>query len=142
MPQASINTTASSRDIGVDLGTANTLVYARGHGIVLNEPSVVAVKAGTTTALAVGAEAKEAIIAAVRATLEDCPPELSGDVMEHGIVLTGGGALLPGLDLRMASATGIPVFVADNPLDCVALGSGRCVEDLDTLGGLLAPAKP
>ncbi|MFE9632949.1 rod shape-determining protein [Streptomyces sp. NPDC006463] len=331
MPQASTNTTASSRDIGMDLGTANTLVYARGHGIVLNEPSVVAVKAGTTTALAVGTEAKEtigrtpgsitairplkdgvicdyeaaeemirhfvrkavpgrrprtrmvvcvpsgvtpverraivhastragaktvhlieepmaatigggtsevavislggivtsrslrvggdrldaaimdyvrkehslligertaenvkvaigsawpvpdrpeletltftvrgrekvggmpktlslaaaevraaldepveAIIAAVRTALEECPPELSGDVMEHGIVLTGGGALLPGLDLRMTSATGIPVFVADNPLDCVALGSGRCVEDLDTLGGLPAPAK-
>lgn len=86
-------------------------------------------------------EPVEAIIAAVRTTLEDCPPELSGDVMEHGIVLTGGGALLPGLDLRMASATGIPVFVADNPLHCAALGSGRCVEDLDALGGLLVPAK-
>ncbi|MER5930596.1 rod shape-determining protein [Streptomyces sp. NPDC002054] len=340
MPQASTNKTASSRDIGIDLGTANTLVYARGHGIVLNEPSVVAVKADTGAALAVGNEAKatigrtpgsitairplkdgvicdyeaaeemirhfvrkavpgrrlrtrmvvcvpsgvtgverraivhaatragaksvhlieepmaaaigaglpvaeprgsmvvdigggttevavislggivtsqslraggdrldaaiteyvrkehglligersaedakvaigsawpvpdrpelegrtvvvrgrekvggmprtleltaaevraaldepiEAIIAAVRTTLEDCPPELSGDVMEHGIVLTGGGALLPGLDLRMASATGIPVFVADAPLDCVALGSGRRVEELDTL---------
>ncbi|MFF1495780.1 rod shape-determining protein [Streptomyces sp. NPDC058304] len=72
---------------------------------------------------------------------DKCPPELSGDVMEHGIVLTGGGALLPGLDLRMASATGIPVFVADAPLDCVALGSGRCVEDLDTLNSLLVPAK-
>ncbi|MER7826859.1 rod shape-determining protein [Streptomyces sp. NPDC054945] len=351
MPQASSNKTASSRDIGMDLGTANTLVYARGHGIVLDEPSVVAVKAGTTSALAVGTDAKEtigrtpgsitairplrggvicdyeaaeemirhfvrkavpgrrprtrmvicvpsgvtpverraivqaatragaravhlieepmaaaigaglpvaeprgsmvvdigggtsevavislggivtsrslrvggdrldaavmdhvrkehglligertaedvklglgsawpvpdrpeletrtftvrgrervggmpktltltardvraaldepveAIIAAVRTTLEECPPELSGDVMEHGIVLTGGGALLPGLDLRMASATGIPVFVADDPLHCVALGSGRCVEDLDTLetlGGLSAPAK-
>ncbi|MFH7594996.1 rod shape-determining protein [Streptomyces racemochromogenes] len=348
MPQASTDKTASIRDIGMDLGTANTLVYARGHGIVLNEPSVVAVKAGTTTALAVGTEAKEtigrtpgsitairplkdgvicdyeaaeemirhfvrkavpgrrprarmvicvpsgvtpverraivhastragarsvhlieepmaaaigaglpvaeargsmvvdigggtsevavislggivtsqslriggdrldsaimdhvrkehslligertaedvkvaigsawpvpeqpeletraftvrgrervggmpktleltaadvraaldepveAIIAAVRTTLEECPPELSGDVMEHGIVLTGGGALLPGLDLRMASATGIPVFVADAPLDCVALGSGRCVEDLDSLGSLLSRAK-
>ncbi|GHB40003.1 rod shape-determining protein [Streptomyces cirratus] len=352
MPQTSTDAsrqkTASSRDIGIDLGTANTLVYARGHGIVLNEPSVVAVKAGTTTALAVGTEAKEtigrtpgsitairplrggvicdyeaaeemirhfvrkavpgrrprtrmvicvpsgvtpverraiihastragaksvhlieepmaaaigaglpvseprgsmvvdigggtsevavislggivtsqslrvggdrmdaaitdhvrkehalligertaedvkvaigsawpvpglpelesraytvrgrekaggmprtleltaldvraaldepveAVIAAVRTTLEECPPELSGDVMERGIVLTGGGALLPGLDLRIASATGIPVFVADAPLDCVALGSGRCVEDMDTLAGLLAPAK-
>ncbi|WP_406508630.1 rod shape-determining protein [Streptomyces sp. NBC_00212] len=82
----------------------------------------------------------ESIIAAVRVTLEECPPELSGDVMEHGIVLTGGGALLPGLDLRLASATGIPVFVADNPLDCVALGSGKCVEDFDQLQKLLASA--
>ncbi|RCH68591.1 rod shape-determining protein [Streptomyces sp. SDr-06] len=85
-------------------------------------------------------EPVESIIAAVRVTLEECPPELSGDVMEHGIVLTGGGALLPGLDLRMASATGIPVFVADDPLDCVALGSGKCVEDFDQLQKLLASA--
>lgn len=77
------------------------------------------------------------IVAAVRATLEECPPELSGDVMEHGIVLTGGGALLPGLDLRLASATGIPVFVADAPLECVVVGSGRCVEDFDGLQRLL-----
>ena len=85
-------------------------------------------------------EPVESIIAAVRVTLEECPPELSGDVMEHGIVLTGGGALLPGLDLRLASATGIPVFVADDPLDCVALGSGKCVEDFDQLQKLLAGA--
>ncbi|MEU3371598.1 rod shape-determining protein [Streptomyces sp. NPDC006711] len=82
-------------------------------------------------------EPVEAIIAAVRVTLEECPPELAGDVMEHGIVLTGGGALLPGLDLRIASATGIPVFVADDPLDCVVLGAGKCVEDFDQLQRLL-----
>ncbi|WP_323187996.1 rod shape-determining protein [Streptomyces sp. NBC_00237] len=82
-------------------------------------------------------EPVEAIIAAVRTTLEECPPELSGDIMEHGIVLTGGGALLPGLDLRIAAATGIPVHVADNPLDCVAIGSGKCVEDFDNLQKLL-----
>ncbi|MFJ3585045.1 rod shape-determining protein [Streptomyces sp. NPDC090127] len=86
-------------------------------------------------------EPVEAIIAAVRTTLEECPPELSGDVMEHGIVLTGGGALLPALDLRLASATGIPVFVADDPLDCVVLGSGRCVEDFDSLERLLGRAE-
>ncbi|MFI1102681.1 rod shape-determining protein [Streptomyces melanogenes] len=77
------------------------------------------------------------IVAAVRATLEECPPELSGDVMEHGIVLTGGGALLPGLDLRLASATGIAVFVAEAALECVAVGAGRCVEDFDGLQRLL-----
>ncbi|MFH8485719.1 rod shape-determining protein [Streptomyces longisporoflavus] len=85
-------------------------------------------------------EPVEAIIAAVHSTLEECPPELSGDVMEHGIVLTGGGALLPALDLRMASATGIPVFVADNPLDSVALGCGKCVEDFDALERVMSAA--
>ncbi|MEU4996345.1 rod shape-determining protein [Streptomyces sp. NPDC021622] len=85
-------------------------------------------------------EPVEAIISAVRTTLEECPPELSGDVMEHGIVLTGGGALLPGLDLRMASATGIPVFTADDPLDSVALGCGKCVEDFDGLERVMTAA--
>ncbi|MFD9796063.1 rod shape-determining protein [Streptomyces sp. NPDC059070] len=83
-------------------------------------------------------EPVEQIVAAVRGTLESCPPELAGDVMERGIVLTGGGALLPALDLRLASATGIPVFVAEAPLDCVVLGSGKCVEDFDGLQRLLA----
>ncbi|MEV5276321.1 rod shape-determining protein [Streptomyces sp. NPDC052811] len=83
-------------------------------------------------------EPVESIIAAVKVTLEECPPELSGDVMEHGIVLTGGGALLPGLELRIASATGIAVFVAQEPLDCVVLGSGKCVEDFDQLQRVLA----
>ncbi|WP_199809542.1 rod shape-determining protein [Streptomyces sp. NRRL S-920] len=85
-------------------------------------------------------EPVEHIIAAVKTTLEECPPELSGDIMEHGIVLTGGGALLPGLDLRIASATGIPVFVAEDPLDSVALGCGKCVEDFDGLERVMSAA--
>ncbi|MEV0257251.1 rod shape-determining protein [Streptomyces sp. NPDC050732] len=85
-------------------------------------------------------EPVEQIIAAVKATLEECPPELSGDIMEHGIVLTGGGALLPGLDLRIASGTGIPVFVADDPLNSVAMGCGKCVEDFDGLERVMTAA--
>ncbi|MEU6989542.1 rod shape-determining protein [Streptomyces sp. NPDC046465] len=85
-------------------------------------------------------EPVEQIITAVKATLEECPPELSGDIMEHGIVLTGGGALLPGLDLRLASGTGIPVFVADDPLDSVAMGCGKCVEDFDGLERVMSAA--
>ncbi|MFP3991327.1 rod shape-determining protein [Streptomyces sp. E11-3] len=85
-------------------------------------------------------EPVEAILSAVQATLEECPPELSGDVMEHGIVVTGGGALLPGLAARMAAATGIPVVVADDPLDSVALGCGKCVEDFDSLQRLMSAA--
>lgn len=82
-------------------------------------------------------EQVEAMIRALHETLEECPPELAGDLMEYGIVLTGGGALLPGLDLRMASATGIPVFVAEDPLDSVAMGCGKCVEDFDALNRVL-----
>ncbi|MFI7384768.1 rod shape-determining protein [Streptomyces sp. NPDC049813] len=85
-------------------------------------------------------EPVEAIVTAVKATLEECPPELSGDIMEHGIVLTGGGALLPGLDLRLTSATGIPVFVAEDPLHSVAMGCGKCVDDFDELQRVMSAA--
>lgn len=73
------------------------------------------------------------IIDAIKATLEKTPPELSSDVMEYGIVLTGGGALLYGLDKLITEETGIPVIIAENPLDCVALGTGKSLESMDVL---------
>ena len=79
------------------------------------------------------------IVDAVKTTLEKCPPELAGDVMDRGIALTGGGALLRNLDERIREETGMPVHVADNPLDSVALGTGKCVEDFDTLRQVLVP---
>ena len=77
------------------------------------------------------------IIDAVKTTLDRCPPELSGDVMDRGIVLTGGGALLGGLDERLRHETGMPVHVATDPLDSVAMGAGRCVEEFDALRRVL-----
>ena len=79
------------------------------------------------------------IIDAVKATLDKCPPELAGDVMDRGIALTGGGALLRGLDQRIREETGMPVHIADSPLDSVVLGTGKCVEDFDTLRQVLVP---
>jgi rod shape-determining protein MreB and related proteins len=79
------------------------------------------------------------IIDAVKSTLDKCPPELAGDVMDRGIALTGGGALLRGLDQRIREETGMPVHIADSPLDSVALGTGKCVEDFDTLRQVLVP---
>ncbi|MBL1113867.1 MULTISPECIES: rod shape-determining protein [Streptomyces] len=79
------------------------------------------------------AEPVDSIVAAVRATLDETPPELAGDIMDRGIVLTGGGALLRGLDVRLGRELNIPVLVADDPLDCVAIGTGRCVEDFASL---------
>jgi rod shape-determining protein MreB len=73
------------------------------------------------------------IIDAIKATLEKTPPELSSDVMEYGIVLTGGGALLYGLDKLITDETGIPVIIAENPLDCVALGTGKALDSIDLL---------
>jgi len=82
-------------------------------------------------------EPVHAIVDAVKATLDRTPPELSGDIMDRGIVLTGGGALLRGLDERLRHETGMPIIIADRPLDCVALGSGKCVEEFDALQQVL-----
>ncbi|WP_419994911.1 rod shape-determining protein [Streptomyces boninensis] len=83
------------------------------------------------------AEPVEAIISAVRDTLDDCPPELAGDIVDRGMVLTGGGALLRGLDQRLRQELGIPVTVADDPLNCVVQGTGQCVEDFERLKSVM-----
>jgi rod shape-determining protein MreB len=82
-------------------------------------------------------EPVNAVIDAVKTTLDKCPPELSGDIMDRGIVLTGGGALLKGLDERLRHETGMPIHIAERPLDCVALGSGKCVEEFEALQQVL-----
>ena len=68
------------------------------------------------------------IVEAIRSTLEKTPPELSADIIDHGIMLTGGGALLRGLDFLVAQETNMPVHVAERPLDCVAEGTGKRLE--------------
>ena len=70
------------------------------------------------------ADSLDAILEAVRTTLEVIPPELSADIIDRGLTLTGGGALLRGLDQLLSKETGISVHVAQNPLDCVAIGTG------------------
>jgi rod shape-determining protein MreB len=70
------------------------------------------------------------ILEAVRRTLERCPPELAADIFNRGIVLTGGGALLQGLDELISNETEVPVFIADDPLSCVALGTGKLLTDV------------
>ncbi|WP_294394316.1 rod shape-determining protein [uncultured Sphingomonas sp.] len=74
-------------------------------------------------------EPVSAIVEGVRIALENTAPELAADIVDQGIVLTGGGALLDGIDEVLREATGLPVTVADNPLTCVALGTGRALED-------------
>src|SRR5947208_955097 len=212
-----------SADMAIDLGTANTLVYVKGRGIVLNEPSVVAIASvkGRKQVLAVGEEAKlmlgrtpgniqairplrdgviadfevaeemikhfirkvhnrrsfaspqiiicvpsgstaverraiqesaesagarrvflieepvASIVEAVKVALEHTAPELAADIVDKGIVMTGGGALLSNLDFVLRHATGLPVSIADDPLTCVALGTGRALEEMKTLKNLL-----
>jgi rod shape-determining protein MreB len=74
------------------------------------------------------------ILAAVHAALEETPPELAADITKEGILLAGGGALLRGLEQRLEAETGMPVRVADAPLECVALGAGQSLEELDRMG--------
>ena len=73
------------------------------------------------------------VIEAIKVTLEKTPPELAADIIDQGIMLAGGGALLKGLDLLIHAETGMPVKVAERPLDCVADGTGKVLENIDKL---------
>ncbi|MEV0401035.1 rod shape-determining protein [Actinoallomurus sp. NPDC050550] len=84
-------------------------------------------------------EPVNSVVDAVKTTLDKCPPELSGDIMDRGIALTGGGALLKNIDERLREETGMPIHMVDNPLDSVVLGSGKCVEDFEALRQVLVP---
>ncbi|HEY5598889.1 MAG TPA: rod shape-determining protein, partial [Kiloniellales bacterium] len=83
------------------------------------------------------AEPVGAIVEAVKVALEHTAPELAADIVDKGIVLTGGGALLSNLDYVLRASTGLPVSIADDPLSCVALGTGRCLEEMKTLKNVL-----
>jgi len=107
----------------------------RGRDLVSGLPRTVSVPA-TEIRQAIE-EPLHAIVDAVRVTLDQTPPELAGDIMDRGIVLTGGGALIRGLDERLRHETGMPVHVADEPLTSVALGAGTCVEQFDALKQVL-----
>jgi rod shape-determining protein MreB len=84
------------------------------------------------------AEPVSAIVDAVKATLDRTPPELAADIMESGIMITGGGALLAGLDRRLAHETGMPINIAHDPLFSVVIGSGRALENIDAMRGLMS----
>ncbi len=107
----------------------------RGRDLVSGLPKTIVVSADEVRRAI--EEPVNKIIDAVKATLDRCPPELSGDVMDRGIVLTGGGALLLGLDERIRHETGMPVHVAKDPLNSVVVGTGRCVEEFEALKQVL-----
>ncbi len=81
------------------------------------------------------------IIDIIKATLEKTPPELSSDIMEKGIILAGGGALIENIDKLVSERTGMPVFIAENPLECVVKGTERTLEDLEKLKTVLINAR-
>jgi len=86
------------------------------------------------------AEPVNAIVEAVKGTLERTPPELAGDIADRGVVLAGGGTLLKGFDALLREETGLPVFLAEDPLSSVVIGAGKALEELEILRQVCSPA--
>ncbi|MEP6660808.1 MAG: rod shape-determining protein [Acidimicrobiales bacterium] len=107
----------------------------RGRDLVSGLPKTIVVSTEEIRE-AIG-EPVTAIVDAVKTTLDKTPPELAADIMEQGIMITGGGALLTGLNHRLEHETGMPIHIADNPLQSVAIGSGQALEEFDALRGVL-----
>ncbi|HHY18459.1 MAG TPA: rod shape-determining protein, partial [Firmicutes bacterium] len=103
----------------------------RGRDLVTGLPNVVTVSAREIQEAL--RESVHNIVDSVRLTLESTPAELAADIMESGIVLAGGSALLRGLDKLLANETGMPVHIADEPIHCVAIGAGKALEHYDLL---------
>jgi len=109
----------------------------RGRDLVSGLPKTIVISAEEVRHAI--AEPVGTVVDIVKNTLDKCPPELAGDIMDRGIALTGGGGLLRGLDERLREETGMPIQLADNPLESVVLGTGKCVEDFDALQQVLVP---
>ncbi|HMC51462.1 MAG TPA: rod shape-determining protein [Acidimicrobiales bacterium] len=130
----------TAEEIKIALGSACPLeeelhAEIRGRDLMTGLPKTI-----VTTTEEIRAAIEEpvtSIVDAVKVTLDKTPPELAADIMEQGIVLTGGGALLHGLDARIAYETGMPIVIAKNPLHSVAIGSGQCLEEFRSLKQVL-----
>jgi len=103
----------------------------RGRDQVSGLPKTIQLSSGEVTEAI--AEPLASIVGVVRAVLEKTPPELASDVIDRGIVMTGGGALLRGFDRLLTKQTGVPCYVADNPIACVALGAGKALENYEVI---------
>ncbi len=130
----------TAEEMKMALGSATVLeeefqAEIRGRDLITGLPKTIVVS--TKEIRKAIEEPISAIVDAVKYTLDNTPPELAADIMEQGIVLTGGGALLNGLDRRLHEETGMPIVVANNPLQCVALGSGQCLEEFEALKRVL-----
>lgn len=129
----------SAEDIKLKLGSAypyegEAAMEIKGRNLIDGLPKSVEITSEQVRQAL--AEPVDEILDAIRYTLDRTPPELAADIIERGIMLTGGGALLRGLDKLIASETGMPVNIAENPLDCVVNGTGICLEkDLLGIGG-------
>ena len=126
----------TAEDVKINIGSANlnakeTKMNIRGRDLISGLPKTIEV-----TSKEIYEAMREPIyniLEAIKSTLEKTPPELAADIMEQGIMLSGGGALLDGIDLLIKSETGMPVHIAENPLDCVAIGTGKALESIEIL---------
>ena len=130
----------TAEDIKIQIGSAypleeETTLEIKGRNLVDGLPKNITI--GSEEIREALSESLYKVVDAVKETLERTPPELSADIIDHGITLSGGGALLRGLDQLISTETGIDVHVAETPLDCVALGSGAVLDHIDKLGDVL-----
>ncbi|MCM3788841.1 rod shape-determining protein [Domibacillus sp. 8LH] len=112
-------------------GSRNEEMEIRGRDIMTGLPKIL-----TITSVEIEGALRESVAQIVQASknvLEQTPPELSADIIDRGVMLTGGGALLHGIDQLMADELKVPVFVAENPMDCVAIGTGVMLESMDRI---------
>lgn len=131
----------TAEEIKMKLGSAYAIgdekeMEVRGLNLISGLPKTVTIQ--TAEVREALAEPVSTIVDAVRYTLEKTPPELASDIIDRGIVLAGGGALLQGLDELISHETEMPVHVAENPLDCVVLGTGRVLDEFGTLRRVLS----
>jgi rod shape-determining protein MreB len=134
----------TAEDIKIAVGSAfpqpeEQTIAVRGRDLVSGLPRTV--RMTSTEIREAIAEPIAGIVEAVKMTLERTPPELAADIVDRGIVMAGGGSLLRGLDRLLAEETGMPVTLTDDPLGSVALGTGRALEELETLKKVLIARK-
>ncbi|WP_054749283.1 rod shape-determining protein [Lacticaseibacillus thailandensis] len=128
----------TAEDIKIAIGSASVEeakdiegTSIRGRNLLTGLPETVDIEA-VDVAKAIN-EIVQEIITAIKETLEETSPEIAADVIDHGIVLTGGGALLKGIDGVISDATKVPVFIAQDPLDCVATGTGESLKNIEAM---------
>jgi rod shape-determining protein MreB len=133
----------TAEEIKIQIGSAfpkekEESMDIRGRDLVSGLPKTLRIT--STEILEALKEPLSSIVEAIKMTLEKTPPELAADIMDRGIMLTGGGALLSGIDKLIRQETGMPVQIADNPTDCVALGAGKILEESSLFRRVLSPA--
>lgn len=112
-------------------GSRNESIDIRGRDMVSGLPQTITVTSGEIEEAL--RESVQVIVQAAKSVLERTPPELSSDIIDRGVILTGGGALLHGIDQLLAEELKVPVLVAEHPMDCVAIGTGIMLDHMDRL---------